>query len=127
VLAYYVPLPSWLHVIAGERTEIASQASEAKSKAEHERGVAMRMLAQEQSAHEATRKELTSSFLSMKESLTERIVKLSSQIQELHDARDELDFGIQALKKNHVAALSKKDDDIAALKSKMDDSTSNCD
>jgi len=86
----------------------------------------VRMLAQEQSSHEATRKELTSTFLRMKESLTEKIVKLSSQIQELHDNRDEIDFGIEISKKNHNAALSKKDAEIAALKAKMDDSKSNC-
>lgn len=85
----------------------------------------MQMLAQEEAAHEATRKELTSTFLRVKESLTEKIVKLSSQIQELHDAKDDMDFGSEVLQEKHVSALSRKDADISALKAKMDDSKYN--
>lgn len=117
-----MPLTEPLRYAAGERTEVAGQAFEARSAAESDRGVAMQLLAQEEAAHEATRKELTSTFLRVKESLTEKVVKLSSQIQELHDANNDTDFGIDVLQKKHDAALSRKDAEIFALKAKMDDS-----
>jgi molybdopterin converting factor small subunit len=110
-----------LQVQLAERTEEASKAMAAKRELARRMYDISRDFSEEQKLTFEIRQDMTRQYKGMQEELLSRINNLEETIQQLNDQLAEADIRHERILKEKNAIIQHKDDEIAELKTKMDD------
>jgi|LauGreDrversion2_2_1035103.scaffolds.fasta_scaffold138426_1 chromosome segregation ATPase len=110
-----------LQVQLSERTEESSKALANKRELQARVEQMAKDVEEERSSTFEITQDMTRQYKSMQEELLSRINKLEETVQQLNDQLTDSDVRQERLLKDKNAIIQMKDDEIAELKSKMDD------
>jgi myosin heavy subunit len=110
-----------LQVQLAERTEEASKAMASRRELQRKMSEVSRDFDEEQKLTFEIRQDMTRQYKGMQEELLSRINSLEDTIQQLNDQLAEADIRHERIMKEKNAIIQHKDEEIAELKTKMDD------